>query len=283
MTTYTALRAATGTAPTSAPRRARDPLLFTDEGGAWRFLADFAFGWSYVGTTPVPADALVRDMTERANGVVRTAATGVAPIIAGGGLDFSTTTRGTNGLEIPASVLATILANDQEYLMMSYWKLPISDNLGTTRPLITCPLFELRTNIVSTVRQVQFRRLDTAGGLNNLTFSPVDASALGALAQIAFWRDATATGFRIRTAAGTFSSPGGTASRGDNNTDVTAGAAITVGTASWTVGGFNANELLARNMRLFRIGVAIPDLLPGTIAATLDADFDRTVARGAFS
>jgi hypothetical protein len=282
MTTYTALRAATGTAPTSAPRVARDPLLFADEDGAWRFLADFAFGWSYPGTTPVAADAVVRDMAERANGAVRIASGGGAPIIAGGGLDFSTTTRGTNGLEIPASVLATIVANSQEYLVMSYWKLPTSGNVVSNRALISSPLFQLRTLISGEVRQLQFRRLDTGTDFNNLTFSPVAASALGGVSQVAFWRDATATGFRLRTSAGTFSTVIGTPSRGDNNADVTTGAVTLAGTPLWLT-DYNAGELLGRNMRLFRVGIAIPGDLPGTITAALDADYERTVARNVFS
>lgn len=287
-TTYTALRAATGTAPTTAPRRARDPLLQNDNNGAWRFLADFGFNWSYGGASPVAADAVVRDVAELADGAVRIAASSPAPTIAGNGLNFAPTDRGTNVLEAPASVLSTILANNQQFLVMAYMRLPAAADWGLNRIIIGSPLFQLRTTISNSVNQLQFRRLETGGTWYNLTFSPVTTSVHNALAQIAFWRDANELGFRLRTASGAFGNQGqGPLSgfpgpRGDNNTDVTTGAVTNFGVVSWAT-PYDANQLLARDMRLFRCGIAIPQRLTGTYADLLDADWTRTVARGVFS
>ena len=276
MPDITLLRAGTGTAPTSAPRLVRDRLLEADETGAWRFLADFSFPWSYPGGSPVVSGGLVRDITGRADGELTVHAGGVAPTIAGGGLDFTATTRGVNGLLIPAAVMTEILAQDQNYLVMAYLKLP-TPQLGNNFVLIGCPMFQLRTGFPNSVNQVRFRRLDAGGTFNDLIFSPAPASAVGGVAQMAFWRDAGGTGFRIRTAAGTFSFTSGTASRGTNNAEVTSAAAITAGTPTGTAGGYTADELMARAMRIYRIGVAIPGRLP-SITAALDADWTRRPA-----
>jgi len=276
MPDITLLRAGTGTAPTSAPRLVRDRLLETDETGAWRFLADFAFGWSYPGGSPVVSGGLVRDITGRADAALTVQSGGVAPTIAGGGLDFAATTRGANGLLIPAAVMTEILAQDQNYLVMAYLKLP-TPQLGNNLVLIGCPLFQLRTLYPNSTNQVRFRRLDAAGAFNDLIFSPAPASSVGGVAQIAFWREAGGTGFRIRTAAGTFAFTSGTASRGTNNAEVTSATAITAGTPEWTAGGYTADQLMARQMRIYRVGIAIPGRLP-SITAALDADWARRAA-----
>jgi hypothetical protein len=172
--------------------------------------------------------------------------------------------------------MAEILAQDQEYLVMCYIKLP-SPQVGNNQVLIDCSLFQLRTVFPNSVNQVRFRRLDAGGAFNDLTFSPTPASAVGGVSQMAFWRDAGQTGFRIRTDAGTFSFTAGTASRGSSNTAVTSATAITAGTPNWVAGGYTADQLMARAMRLYRIGVAIPGRLP-SITAALDADWARRSA-----
>jgi hypothetical protein len=279
------------------PLLKRDPLLRDDYNGGVRFAFDLAFGYCFNPVSPVPADAVINDISERANGAIRLASGGSKPIVAGGGIDFSTADTRQTFLEIPASAIKTIWDNGQKFLVCFYMKLPADADWGTGTGDLAYLTFTnagngfqggmefvtIATALNTGVKQLWFRRGLAVNSVDTSVFSPVPASAVGGFAQIAFVRDVAGNQYaRIRTSAGTFKSTikAGTA---DATVDFsTLPGKLGMPLANWHL-PLNAAELNARKFRIYRGFIEALQLSGRNPDTVLDADWDRTVSRNVFS
>lgn len=213
-------------APAGAAAKRRDPLLESDNDGV-RFAFDLDFSWSYPGgdleTRPAPgnptAGQTIYDIAERGNGAYQRQGSTPVASYAGGGFDFDGITRTPYGVKAPASAWSTIYsAANRYFLWCGYYRMPSSSNWKASNGS-----FEIFTNTEangSYISQVEpltiFQITPTAGNPKIIArrqvlvgASPSNATVLelpmtgdyfGKLCQVAFWRNASGQGFRIKSA-----------------------------------------------------------------------------------
>lgn len=187
----------------------RDPLLTGDNGGVL-YISDIAFPWSY---TPGPAvnGKVIRDLAEKGDGSYLLAS-GQTVAQAGGGLDYSAIT--TNGCyeQVPASVLASLFAQ-QYFLVCGYFKFPAKADWktggGMNAWIQSSPSgdgFQATPDLVTIGPadgySMRFYRQRTATE-QDAVFPTVDDAMFGTVCQVAFWRNAAGQGARIKNAAAT--------------------------------------------------------------------------------
>ncbi|TCL89872.1 hypothetical protein C8J38_11060 [Rhizobium sp. PP-WC-2G-219] len=123
-----------------ARRVTRDPYMGTDYNEGTLFIADFDFPWCYSGRTiDIPDGTPIRDVSENADGAFRVHA-GSQLSIVDKGIDFSNANQPETGLEIPASVAATIWGSGQNYLISMLCRLPTAgdwNQFGSAIPLLS--------------------------------------------------------------------------------------------------------------------------------------------------
>lgn len=283
----------------TVPLWTRDPLMDDDYDGGVRFVGDFGLPWCYGGTSPVPADSVVRDIAERgADGAIRWS--GAAPIMAGGGVDFSTATQRNCMIEIPASVASALWGNGQQFLICLYLKLPTEAEFWNTTanryvlqwatsgvswtaggPELVSIAFQ---TAAAPVRQlIAYRgKGPTAVDICSITSNVTLAPHLGQVCQIAFWRSATHQRLSLRSAAGGLSQTALVAAATDNTQDFSAlTGKLGIG-PSWGA-TLSGQELLSRNMRVYRWFVEATGLSGRDPDAVADADWQRVLARAAFT
>lgn len=281
---------------TTLPLLKRDKLLLNDNGGV-KFLADLSNTFSWPGGAPVNGSA-VKNINEAigadASMLIQS---GDSISYAGGGFDLSALAKVGNELDIPAAVAADIWAAANQYFMVCiYMKLPaLADwNSGANlAPFLqwAASSYQVGPEIVTMAFQsassvISLRRQNGAGTADVLSLVPA-AGDYGSVAQIAFWRNASGQGARLKTANGTVSA---SAAVGVNNTQ---NFAALPGKLGVPVSGFNgaaganisaitghANTFKARIYRAFVENLVASGRTPTTV---LDDDWTRTIARGVFS
>ena len=296
------LQAPTQVANAGLPLLKRDPLLRDDYNGGVRFAFDLAFGWCYGGASPFVADAVIKDVAERADGAVRVPAGGGQPTFAGGGIDFSAATLRNTHLEIPAAVANTIYNNGQKFLLALYLKLPAAADWVTAAGDWNILAFSSAVNswqgaadmlslglaYNSGTPQLFFRRQTAIGTADNQAISGANlVPAQGALAQLAFWRSNTETGASIRTVAGGRVTVTPKAAGSDNAQNFASQVGRIGLTPNWSAtaidGATSNNQAGARKMRIYRGWVEALQLSGRDPLTVLEADWARTIARGVFS
>lgn len=281
----------------------RDPALTGSNGGV-RFLFDTAFGFSYPSGAQAtrldpaaPADgAVVADIAEKANGTFAKAATQTIGY-AGGGFDFSTMTTSVvagnaerlNHVKGPSTVWAGIQAA-QQYLVTTWIKLPTLADWNATAtifPIFASAVSGYQTEpdpvliVLRTGGELEARRQTAINAQTPLLLTAANmAPHYGLLAQVAFWRTATATALQVRTTAGTVSISG---AQGALNA-----ADCSACTPRWGIPGpftafDQASHRTSRNFRLYRGGIENLALSGRDPVAVLAADWTATQARIAAS
>lgn len=288
---------------TSKPIARRDALL-SDANDGVRFLFDTGFAWCYPGgpysgraAAGAPANgATIYDMVERANGsFVKAEAQTIG--FSGNGFDFSTMTANTAGnnhacyVQADSAAWASIHASANDYfLWVAYVRLPstadwnvpsgllalfMSAGVGETYVAQTDPL----TVGFSSGDAMTFRRQTALNTVANLSVTPL-AGHYGAVCQVAYWRNASGTGARIKGAAGESSSSGAVGA----NSSLDFSAATPkwgVPPSWWDFSGASAQT--TRNFRLYRGWLEDLSASGRTPTTVLDADYARVVARAAFT
>lgn len=272
----------------------RDPLLSGDNDGV-RFLFDAAFPWCYAGGAPANG-ALVRDIAEKADGQF-VLSSGQTVGFSGNGFDFSTLTIAENAVgdenhvKAPASVWADIAAQ-QYFLFCIYVKMPVESDFNTSSGIypffassnsdagfqsVADPL-TVAQRYQSGLKRIDFRRQTGINAASQLTVDPTNH--YGKFCQIAYWRNASGAGARVKSSGGTTSTTGAV---GDNNSENISACEPRFGSvAPFTFYAGEAHRK-ARNYRLYRGFIENLARSGRDPQAVLDADYDRTVARGVFT
>lgn len=279
----------------------RDAVLSGDNGGI-KFLFDLAYNYSYAGGAPANGAPIVNINGSGSNGSVVLQA-GQAIANSGGGFDFSGITNRTNALTMPAAAAADIWAAGaglQYFLFCMYVKLPTNADWNTDGSMapfmqFASPLGSYQSEAdllviaqAAVTKTLSFRRQRLAATADVIGIQPV-AADYGSFAQLAFWRNGTNQGARLKTANGTVL---GTAATGAANTQDFSGKSGSIGVTSAFLGSTSnvngaaltsAGQLNAVKWRLYRGWLENLQTSGRDPAAVLDADYARTVARGVFS
>lgn len=286
----------------------RDALLTGAVNDGVRFIADLSFGYCYPGGAfegrPSPAapanNAVIYDVADRANGAAKVIS-GNTINYSGGGFDFGSITKKDNYLEIPASVAADIYTSyggaSQQFLACMYIKLPTSANWNTSSSVL--PMLQFAGTGTATYQNtadlvaiaqgangtLQGRRQTGAGAASTASIT-LDSGDYGLVTQIAYWRNASGVGIRIKNSNGTKIT---TAAVGSNNTQDFSGKTGIAGVSGgfWAVDGNNvlngAGQTGAKNFRLYRLFVENLARSGRSPLTVLDADYARVAARSVFS
>lgn len=274
---------------TSIPITPRDELITGANDGV-RFLFDLANEYSYVSGTPSNGKA-VRDLADisSAGSIANPDASVVA---GGGGIDFTSISSGNKGIKLPAAVLDDLF-EDQEYLVCSYVKMPlladwpaVSSGLsGTwitatdgTSSYVDSPELALVCCSLTQVGGVTMRRQTAINVHAALSLTGCTIHA-GLLTQISFWRTASATGFRFKSAGGTSVVTGAAGAK--NAADF---SAKTLNFGPFGSFGYGASVANWKNgQRLYRGFVENLHRSLRDPVTVLNADYDRVIARGVFT
>lgn len=273
----------------SKPLRKRDPLCKFDNDGV-RFLFDAAFRWCYADGT-ANGNKAVRDVAERKDTSLLVRSSQSIPLV-GNGLDFSGTTLPGSYIEIPASVMADLYA-DQHVLICMYMTLPSSDDWPAAASAKA--LFQGSNNSNSfaavpdmafigfgaAAKSISFRRQTAVGAAASLTISP-SGPGFGQFTQIAMWRTSAEFGARMKTPSGQTVTTG--AAGANNSADFSAalgGFGLPLG--FWTFNGLDATELKANNYRLHRAFIENLERSGRDPQAVLDDDWQRQIDRAVFA
>lgn len=271
----------------------RDSLLSGDSGGV-RFLFDAEFPFCYVGGAPADG-AVITDIAENANGsFVKNATQTIA--FNGNGFDFSTMTASAGDMSLsrnnvsgPASVWADIDAY-QHFLWCAYMRIPTLSNWNTNAVIL--PFFassigaatgyqgtaDPLTMIFHSTPSIQARRQTSVGVATTMSASPTLHYDL--VSQVAFWRNATDCGLRVKSAGGTTLVTA--ASGSDNSADISSAV------PQWgSVNPFTSYTLsehrTGRNYRMYRGFIENLHTSSRDPVEVLDADYSRTIGRAVFS
>ena len=266
----------------------RDPLLSNDNGGV-RFVFDAGFPFSYAGGAPANG-AVVKDVAEVADGAF-VLASGQHVAFNGNGFDFSTLTAtgptdADNYVNGGAQGWSGIFAS-QEYLVCVYLRLPTADDWLATSII---PFFSSSDNgytseadpvlgCFSALQRFEFRRQTAINVQSSITVTP-NADHYGQVCQVAFWRNASGIGARVKGAASTKLT---TAVAGAMNTADFSACRPKFGCPPPFTTGATGGAMTTRNFRMYRGFLENLHLSGRDPVAVLDADYTRTAARGVFS
>lgn len=269
----------------------RDQLLAGDNAGV-RFLFDTAFGFSYAGGAPANG-AKIGDVTEHADGSF-VLSNGQAVGYNGHGFDLSTLTGITSDTS-QAHVLApggiwSGIADAQQFMVCSYLRLPLEVDWNSEASILAFFASSLNGNgygaaadpltigFRAAAKSISFRRQTAVGVQVELTCAP--DGHYGQVAQVAFWRNTAGIGARIKSVGGLTQVIG--AAGVLNVADVAAcqprfGNAVAFNYANL------AGHQSGRKYHLYRGFIENLALSGRDPVAVLDADYERTIARGVFS
>lgn len=270
------------TAGTSAlpglPKLRRDMSILPGDNGGLKFAFDLAWQWSWP-SLAAPVDGnVIKNMAETGDGDVLYTTAGVT--YAGGGWDFTGIAGDSCAARGPAC-LGSIWAASQHFLVCSWVKLPSSadwNSTGTIKSLFHASAFQytggpdlLTLAEVTTGKTIDARRQTNGSTTATLTVAP-GANQFGQVCQLAYWRNATGTGLRLKSALGQKLATGATGA--DNVGDFSAlrpqwGAPI----------AFSPND----KGRLYRGFIEDLHVSGRDPLTTLDADFAAVTARAVFS
>jgi len=273
----------------SLPVLMNDQLLFGDNGGV-QFIADFANSYSYP-TAAAPVNGThVLDVSKRAADAAWIVPAGQTLGWGGNGVDFTPVTDKNMWLGLPATVFASLWAAANQYFIeCCYIKVPAQADFASfagISPLFSaCPASTYTTSPEVALMGMSgsgspnftMRRQTALNATEQANINTI-ASDYGMLAQISCYR--TAAGFQasIRTASGRRYS--GLISGGANNTVNFSAAQAGFGpTSAFGLSGTTADKKW-KAYRCWIENLAISGRDPVTV---LDADWNRTIARGVFS
>lgn len=189
------------------PTLKRDAMLDNANDGV-TFLFDLPFGFCWPGQdAPTNGDA-VTDVAERANGSYIATGTGVT--FAGGGFDYTSLTGGKGYVAGPTDALDAISAGSQYFMVAAYMRLPSTADFAITGGAVASIFQAAASNYtagpdmvmldINSSYQFEFRRQKY--GSTYQTGGPVTVpeGLRGDVCQIAFWRNASGVGTRIKSA-----------------------------------------------------------------------------------
>lgn len=226
-----------------APLANYDPLTVGDGLDGVRFVFDLGFAKSYPGGPiatraaagdPVdgqPVYNITRQGAGDGNGdIILATENGSTMPFSNGGIDLSNTTisatYGANGVRAPAAACADIwnaapagsanVGASQHFLIAGYFKIPTTGNWpagGTFTDLIACSNllngYSSGPEMVTigmqsgSPYQVSARRQVAAATVEATTLLQPVAGDYGGIVQLAYWRNAAGSVFRLKSAAGT--------------------------------------------------------------------------------
>lgn len=281
-----------------------DALLRNDNDGV-RALVDLAFGYSYPGGDyagrPAPTDPtntqIVYDVSGHDNAQF-VIGSGGAPDYIGGGVDYEQCTDRGSFLEMPASVFADIYNNTdghQYFLACLYVRLPaladwVADSAKqgtiftgrTGASLVTeADLCTIAFQLQGGVQKIAFFRQKSApsGTFDQINLTP-SAGDFGSMAQLAFWRNASGQGARLKSVNGTVL--GALAANAANTADFsTKKAQLGLPAPDWLSG--LTGQATVKKYRLYRAFVENLVRSGRDPISVLDADWTRVQARIAAS
>lgn len=276
------LKSSVATGNTALPILRRDPILDGDGGGV-SFMFDTAFSWCVPATAPLNG-TVIRDISETGDGEFNLTA-GQTMAYAGGGFDFSSLTNDPAEVVGGVGSLAGIYSGNQYFMVVGWFKLPISSDWKPDIGLTT--MFETTANgagytVASdmvTIGQINspslnFRRQTNGSTHDVMSISP--ALHYDRVAQIAFWRNAAGQGARLRSAGGTTSAAAAVGSVNSGNFS-TRRPRWGVPTAFNNLNDGNptvaAVHRAATNMRLYRGWVENLEVSERDPVTVLDADY----------
>lgn len=292
------LRSPNVSADASLQTLRRDPLLTGVANSGVRFIADTCFPWSYPGgaqagraAAAAPADqAVIYDVSENANGkIVKVGGQTIS--YAGGGFDFSALTERGSYLEAPASVAADIWATyggaSQRFMVCGYFKLPSLANWNTSGNAAPLLSFATLNAGVGNPDMITIAQTNGGGlmsfrqtGGATLAYTSVTPPAYDALAQVAFWRNASGVGLTVKVGATRVTTLDAVGTANTENFSGQTGR-FGVGTAYWQPS--LTGQTNARNFRVFRPFVENLARSGRDPLTVLDADWARVQARIAAS
>jgi hypothetical protein len=303
--------------PTDAtrPLPVRDQLLTGVANAGVRFFFDIAFPWCYPGGDPAnrpaagnpTAGAVVRDIAEKANGLVSLGGSPTGAMYAGGGLDVTNAVVGATsgplqdtGVVAPASVLADLFAafngNSQQFLICFYVKLPkavdwvnsggiisfAADKSYQTNPSLGTLAFTLGSG--ASVGGVQWRRQNQTGaGVETVGTVTAEAEDFGTVCQIIAWRNATGQGLRLRSLTSGKAAKLATLAAGVQNPQDFSANTFAVGRAAAFPGVNGSVSTMFNGVRIYRGVIENLARSGRDPVAVADADFARQQARNLFS
>lgn len=270
----------------------RDQYLEGDNGGTLALL-DFSRRWTWPNAAaPVNGDG-IGDVSEHGDASMVIGASGGSVSLAGGGLDFSDCSKGTQ-VELAASVSSTIWgggSRDQFYMVVAYLKLPTLADwyaggaVGALAKFTTSDYLtdaDLIMLCMVNGGALQWRRQRAAAAADTTSITPA-AGSYGALCQVAFWRTATTQTMRLKSASESTSYSNTTGVNNTQNFSAMRGRFGYTDCQFWSAGLPPATNPNARKFRLYRI--IVEDLItsgrdPTTV---LNADWARVAASGLFT
>lgn len=299
----------------SRPLPVRDQLLAGVANAGVRFFFDLAFPWCYPGGDPStrPAagnpsvGAVVRDIAEKANGLISLGGSAAGATYAGGGLDLTNATIGATsgptqdtGVVAPASALADLFAafsgNSQQFLLCLYIKLPKAadwiNNSGilafvgdkSYQSAASLGVLAMTYGTGSQVGGIQWRRQNTSGTTaETIGTVTADAEDFGTVCQIIAWRNATGQGLRLRSLTSGKGAKLATAAVGTANPQDFSANQLAFGRAAAFPGAGSGVSTMFNGVRIYRgfiENLARSGRDPIVVA---DADFARQQTRGLFS
>lgn len=266
----------------------KDPLLVPGV----NFLFDLAGSLGYPKqAAPLTADPIV-DISGNGNGSVNIAA-GQTVAYSGRGFDFTGMTADPGIILAPVGDLASIWNAANDYFMVAFYaKLPASGDWNTDATLASMfcatasasgystPEVDLLTIAQNNGPNMTFRRqTNGAATVDTLNVSP--ALHYGSLTQVAFWRNPSGQGARLKSSGGTTVSTGSVST---NNTGDFSAKQARFGVCE------SFNDLVtkvphrnAAKYRLYRGWIEDLSVSGRDPITVLDADYARTIARAVFS
>ncbi|MFN4238548.1 MAG: hypothetical protein ACK4FZ_15150 [Vogesella sp.] len=273
------------------PTLRRDPLLY-GAGDGVRFLFDAAFPFSYAGGVPTNGVA-IKDVAERSNGSFVLAA-GETVGFNGNGFDFALMTavsgQSPSHVLAPASVWADIAAQ-QYFLLCMYMRLPAQADWNAEASIL--PFFASSNNsngynavadpitvaFSTGSKSIGFRRQTAVGAQVDTGVIPA-AGHYGQVVQVAYWRNAAGVGARIKGSAGAILTTGAVGAA--NAADITA-CQPRFGSVQPFTNYAMATHRTCRKYRMYRGFIENLARSGRDPVAVLDADYERTAARGVFA
>jgi len=277
---------------TSLPTLQRDLLLYGANNGVLS-LYDIANSYCYDQTTAVANAKAVNNINESGNNGSLVIASGQTLSIGGNGVVFDAVTAVNTyvkGNAAPLSNLWGAGSGLQYFLYCMYVRLPTLANWNSNAGAFAMLQFAADSGDYRTIADLltitqgvsgsslAFRRQKAINSADTLQVYPVTAD-YGTVVQLAFWRNASGQGARLKSANGTVLTTSTVSTA--NTTDFSACTQKVgdVGTFNAPATG-NGNAVKWRYYRSFLENLTTSGRDPTTV---LDADYTRTIARGVFS
>lgn len=269
----------------------RDQLLYGASGGVLS-LYDIANSYCYDSTTSPTTAKVLTNINESGNNGSLVVLSGQTLSNAGGGISFAALTDKNSyakGNAAPLSDLWGAGSGLQYFMYCIYVKLPLLADWNTSSSAFAMLQFGADTGDYRTVAdllaltqsnggEMVFRRQKAINSIDALGLTPVSAD-YGTVVQLAFWRNASGQGARLKSANGTVLTTSAVSTANSADFSACTQKVGSVGTFNIPAAG-NGNAAKWRYYRSFLENLTTSGRDPTTV---LDADYTRTIARGVFS